>query len=96
MDNNLSLAVLAERFNYSPAYLSIFFKEQMGTNFSAYVDVMRMEHSIHLLRETNLSITEISDRVGYNSSNSFCRAFKRIFDISPGQYRRNQARQVRI
>lgn len=96
MDNSLSLAVLAERFNYSPAYLSIFFKEQMGINFSYYLEELRMEHAIRLLRETNLSIAEISDRVGYNSSNSFCRAFKRIFDMSPGEYRRNGVKQVRI
>lgn len=46
-----------------------------------------MAEAIKLLMESDMTITEIANSVGYNSSNSFCRAFKRKFQISPGQYR---------
>ncbi|MBM7583371.1 YesN/AraC family two-component response regulator [Caldicoprobacter guelmensis] len=87
-DKNLSLLVVAKRFNYSPAYLSLFFKEQMGNHFSSYLEEVRLNHAVNLLVNTNLSVSEIADAVGYNSSNSFCRAFRRRYGMSPGQYRR--------
>jgi AraC-like DNA-binding protein len=87
MNSSLSLSVLAEKFNYSPAYLSLLFKQQTGNNFSCYLEKIRMEHSTRLLKDTDMSIAQISELVGYNSSNSFCRVFKKAFHLSPGQYR---------
>ncbi len=86
-DRDLSLGMLAEKFNYSPAYLSLFFKEQFQTNFSNYLEEIRMDQATKLLIGSNRSIENIAYDVGYNSSNSFCRAFKRRFDITPGKYR---------
>ena len=86
-DRNLSLGMLAEKFNYSPAYLSLFFKEQFGSNFSTYLEEIRMAEAMRLLRECHRSIEKIAYEVGYNSPNSFSRAFKRKFGITPGQYR---------
>lgn len=40
------------------------------------------------MRDTHLSITEISERVGYASANSFTRAFKKIEHVTPTQYRK--------
>ncbi len=93
-DNNLSLSVLADKFNYSPAYLSLFFKEQMGNNFSDYLEEVRMNHAEDLLMNSFMSVSEIAEAVGYNSANTFCRAFRRIYGMSPGQYRRLQTRRV--
>jgi len=54
-DKNLSLSVLAEKFNYSPAYLTIFLKEQMGKSFSECLEEIRMNHAVRLLLDTNLA-----------------------------------------
>lgn len=78
---------VAERMNISAGYLSQFYKEQTGIGFSEYLEELRMEHAKQLLAITNLPVYEIARQAGYNSSNTFCRAFKRIHGVSATMYR---------
>jgi len=87
MDNGLSLVSVAYKFNLSEAYLSHFFKEQMGENFSTYLENLRMEKSMELLKNTDLPINVIADRVGYSSSATFCRAFRRKHGVNATAFR---------
>ncbi|WP_152395352.1 helix-turn-helix domain-containing protein [Paenibacillus guangzhouensis] len=91
MRTELSLSELAERFNYAEAYISYFFKEQTGVNFSDYLESIRMNHARRLLQESDMSVNEIAGWVGYYSLNSFSRAFKRANGVSATEFRR-QAR----
>jgi YesN/AraC family two-component response regulator len=84
---DLSLELLAEQLNVSKVYLSQFFKEQSGVNFSDYLESLRMDQAKELLRTTDLPVKEIVDLTGYYSSNTFGRAFRRIHGISPTEYR---------
>jgi two-component system response regulator YesN len=84
---DLCLDSVAERMNISTGYLSQFYKEQTGTNFSEYLEELRMEHAKALLARTDLPVYEIAQQVGYSSSNTFCRAFKRINGVSTTVYR---------
>lgn len=86
-DGNLGLANAAQAFGISEVYLSQFFKEQTGENFSNYMERKRMSHARELLRTTSLTIDEIAGRVGYFNTNTFYKAFKRIEGISPGAFR---------
>lgn len=87
MDSNLSLASLADAFHLSGPYLSRYFKDQAGTNFADYLCRLRIRKAKELLKEDRLSVSEIAERVGYNSSNSFIRTFKRYESVTPGAYR---------
>ncbi|MBQ7064468.1 MAG: helix-turn-helix transcriptional regulator [Firmicutes bacterium] len=87
MDSNLSLVWVADQFHLSGPYLSRYFKDQMGMNFADYLCRIRINKAKELLRNPALSINDISTMVGYNSSNSFIRTFKRYESITPGQYR---------
>ena len=86
-DQSITLTKLADRFHLSEAYLSWLFKEVSGENFSAYLERVRMKNAHALLSETNLSIDEIAKRTGYNSSDTFRKAFKRFHGITPLAYR---------
>ncbi|NOU89868.1 helix-turn-helix domain-containing protein [Paenibacillus sp. LMG 31460] len=88
MDSELCLDVVADRFRISKVYLSQFFKEQTGINFSDYLENLRMDRAKDLLQTTELTILEISDKVGYSSSNTFCRAFKRLHGVSATSYKK--------
>ena len=68
-------------------YLSFFLKENAHDTFLNYLTRLRLEEAKRLMRDTRLSITEISERVGYASANSFTRAFKKIEHVTPTQYR---------
>ena len=86
-DVDLTLTRVADQFNLTPNYLSIFFKENAHDTFLNYLTRLRLEEAKRLMRDTRLSITEISERVGYASANSFTRAFKKIEHVTPTQYR---------
>lgn len=86
-DSDFSLVRVADHFKLSDIYISNFLKEQCGITFSEYLSDLRMNKARELLANTDLNITNITLEVGYNSSNSFCRAFKRIHGISPTTYR---------
>ncbi|MFC7679638.1 helix-turn-helix domain-containing protein [Paenibacillus sp. GCM10028914] len=88
-ESDLSLSVLAAEARTSEAYISYFFKEQMGLNFSDYLEDIRMREAKQLLLESGKAISEIAAAVGYLSLNTFSRAFKRANGISATEYRRN-------
>ncbi|WP_243633146.1 helix-turn-helix domain-containing protein [Paenibacillus xerothermodurans] len=92
MQSELSLDYVADRFEVTKVYVSQFFKEQTGVNFFDYLENLRMNQAKRLLLETNLSVNEIANRVGYNSSNTFCRAFKRLNGVSTTSYRQSEQR----
>ena len=83
---DLSVTNLAQKFNLSEGYFSQFFKEQTGETFSHYLESLRIEYACSLLVETELSVSEIAYRSGYNNPTTFRRAFKRVKTISPTEY----------
>lgn len=86
---DLCLVAVADQFNMSEAYLSQFFKEQTGVNFSEYLERLRMDKAKELLMESRYSVNEISCKVGYSSTNTFGRAFKRVHGVSATSYKRS-------
>src|SRR5258708_6990314 len=64
------------------------FSELVGETPLEYLAQWRMTKAAQLLRDTDLSIGEVAERVGYQSEASFNRAFKRLERVTPGAYRR--------
>ena len=92
IDNNycnadLSLTLLAGKYDISEVYLSTFFKEQTGENFYTYLQNLRLHEAIKLLEQTSLSVAEISSSVGYSSYNTFSKTFKRVEGMSATDFR---------
>lgn len=87
MDSNLGLAKISSVFGISEGYVSSIFKEQDGINFADYVEQLRIEKACQLLKDDTYKITDISEMVGYNSVQSFRRAFKRVLGIKPTEFR---------
>lgn len=92
-DSGLSLTGIADMFSISETYLSNLFRQVLGINFSVYVEKIRMEKAKELLIMTDMTVSDISACVGYCSSNSFCRAFRRVTGISASQYRKERSGQ---
>ncbi|WP_409347164.1 helix-turn-helix transcriptional regulator [Paenibacillus sp. MBLB4367] len=83
---DLSLDQCAEICGLSPHYLSKMFKKTMDVSFIEFLTSHRLERAKGLLRETELSITDISEKVGYQPKN-FIRVFKKHTGLTPGQFR---------
>jgi two-component system response regulator YesN len=87
INKNLSLLMVAEYFSISESYLSFFFKEQTGTNFSTYLEKIRIESAREILINSDEPIHIIAGKVGYNSDKTFRRVFQKTYNISPGKFR---------
>ena len=89
-DENLTLALLAERFGFSYHYLSYYFNKQAKEGFSEYLNKIRIKKACELLRKNENSISEISRMIGYSDHAYFCRVFKKIIGQTPSHYRQIQ------
>ncbi|WP_270568104.1 helix-turn-helix transcriptional regulator, partial [Clostridium beijerinckii] len=84
---DLSLNEIALYVNVSPAYLSALFKKQIGENISTIITNVRIENACKLLENTNLSLKEISEKVGYVNQYYFSSCFKKKMNKNPSIYR---------
>lgn len=82
-----STTFMAEEFEMSLSYLSKYFKKYVGKNLSDYVMELKIEKAKELLRNEDMPIKDIAEKVGYYSVNSFNRRFKQITGHTPGEYR---------
>ena len=84
---SLSLNDVAAALNISVPYLAVLFKKETDANFGAHLLRIRMEKAKELLRTSGDTIAEISEKVGYSSSQYFAVCFKKYTGMSPGVYR---------
>jgi AraC family transcriptional regulator of arabinose operon len=84
----LTLPGLARMADWSVAHFSERFRQAYGVPPMEYVIRARIDHAAHLLRDVNLSVTEIARRVGYEDLYHFSKLFKRHRGVSPGRIRR--------
>lgn len=85
-DSQLSVKAAADKFDFSESYFSIIFKESVGEAFSTWLERVRITHAKQLLEE-GIGVEIVSERVGYNNSGTFRRAFKRATGISPTEWK---------
>jgi two-component system response regulator YesN len=88
-DTDLTLEVCARRMNYSPNYLTKVFRKETGINFSEYLSEYRMKMAKKWLVETDMKISEIAEKLKYNTPANFIRYFRKLEGCTPGQYREN-------
>ena len=88
LSERLSIVSVAQHVSLSPSYFSHLFKERTGMTVSAYVNTCRIEQAKHLLRESDISLAEIAQRLGFENQQYFSRVFKKALGIPPGRFRR--------
>lgn len=89
-DPSLCLNKISDEFHISESYFSHMFKEKTGTNFSTYLENVRMQEAMRLLKESDKNLSELYLLVGYNNVTTFRRAFKKTFGVTPSSIRENQ------
>jgi two-component system response regulator YesN len=82
----LCLQEVASHFSLTDGYLSHFFKDQTGENFTVYLENIRVAKACEMIKDGKYTMSEIAEKVGYNSSQAFRRAFKRVKGISPSEF----------
>lgn len=87
----LSVSDIAAACSVSEVYLRRIFKEAYGIAPRQYIQERRIAYARELLRETRESVTEIAEACGFSSVYHFCRAFKLVQGVTPGEYRRSSS-----
>ncbi|MDR2515294.1 MAG: helix-turn-helix domain-containing protein [Christensenellaceae bacterium] len=90
-DSELSASRLAETFRVSPEHISRVFKENTGVNLLRYLTKLRIERAkAILMEEKSPPLAVVAERVGYQSAQTFARAFKKEEGIPPGSFKQEQ------
>jgi AraC-like DNA-binding protein len=87
LDRDLPLEEIAGAAYLSPFHFSRVFKKLTGSSPHAYLATLRARRAQELLAETDMTITEVSARVGYTSSSHFTKAFRQSTGITPRAFR---------
>jgi YesN/AraC family two-component response regulator len=83
----IDLTDIADSFGFSSAYLTKVVREQLHTTPSKYLNEYRMMIAQQLLRDTSLSVKDITEKVGFVDPFHFSKRFKQCSGLSPAQYR---------
>lgn len=90
--NDGSLGELAEMLHYDFAWLSREIKRKVGKTYTELVQEKRLSQACYFLRNTDMSIDDISVRIGYDNVSYFHRIFKKTFGATPHRYRKMQTK----
>lgn len=84
----LSRKTAARFFNRHPNHFSRFFHAHARQNFRAYVNEIRLERSVHFLRDLRYNVTDVAGLCGFTDLQYFIRCFRQRFGFTPGEYRK--------
>ena len=90
-----SSAELAKACHISESQLRRQFLHAYGTSPIAYRNRLRCKIARELLLNRQLTVADVSQRIGYKSTSDFCRAFRKVYGASPSEYRKRHASTVR-
>ena len=88
MEERPTIEELSRQYHINPTTLKNAFKSVYGTSIAAHIKEHRMEQAAKMLKETDKSIAEIAQAVGYDSQSKFTAAFKSFFQVLPRDYRK--------
>ncbi len=88
MEKRITIEELSKQYLINPTTLKTAFKSVYGTSIAAHIKEHRMKKAAEMLRESNMSIAEIAQAVGYDSQSKFTAAFKTFFQVLPKDYKK--------
>ncbi len=79
---------LVAHSNYTHAHFLLLFKEQTGQTLISYITELRLNYAAQLLINTDVSVIQIANEVGYDNHSFFSQKFKQRFGVTPIAYRK--------
>ena len=91
MYSALTIDEICSKTNYSKAYLFRIFKAKTGKTIMAYFIELKINQAKQLLRENELSVREISEKLAFTTPDYFTKTFKRVTGLTPLSYKKRSA-----
>ncbi len=88
IDQEITLARMADHLNISKNYFCSLFKQETGINFLEYVTKVKMEWAKLLLKEGTYKTYKVSEMLGYREASYFSRLFRKYTGFSPAEYKK--------
>ena len=85
----ITVTNVANALNYSPKYFSRMFVNELGVPFNEYIKNLRLDYAYHLIKYSQLPISEICCRTGFSTPSHFSKCFKEQYGIAPSHLRGN-------
>jgi AraC-like DNA-binding protein len=85
---DIDLDSVARAIGAHPVTVSKLFAKNTGVGFHYYLQYQRCSHAAYLLKNTNMSVSDIAYESGFGSIRSFNRAFAAIYGVTPTEYRK--------
>lgn len=89
----LRIEYLADKFNYSPHYLSTFFKKHSGESLQQYILKYKLKLIENRLQYSDLSISQISHEFGFTDESHLNKIFRKYYGLPPGAYRNKMVKK---
>ena len=83
----ISVNDVIKHIGFSRSYFSTVFQKHIGCSMQEYLVHYRLKKSCELLAGTDLKVQEIAEKVGYENQMTFARIFKKVYGLSPTEYR---------
>ena len=81
------LSHLAETLHYDLYWLSRMVKKQTGKTYKELVQARRLQQAVYLLKNTDMTVADIGNAIGYDNLSYFHKIFKEKYQMSPKHYR---------
>lgn len=88
-NQTIRLDDLSSQFYISPTYICDLFRKHTDRTLTEYILDLRMTEASAMLKGTDMLVSQIASKVGYNDYYYFSRLFKKYYGISPTEYREN-------
>ena len=92
----ITLDKLSDLIGLNPAYLCRIFREKYGVSPIRYINSLRIKKAKELLMYSDMSITEVSEKTGFQTIHYFSRCFKAKEKMSPSEYKKNANSNVYV
>lgn len=79
--------MLSDKIGFTPGYLTTIFKEFYGVFIGNYIEEVRLTQANMKIKNLSFSIQEVANSCGYKNMNTFYKAFKRYYGVSPKEKR---------
>ncbi|ETI62140.1 helix-turn-helix domain-containing protein [Marinomonas profundimaris] len=90
MDRSITVESIASFLSVSVTHIDKYFKFEHQCSASDYIRKLKINHSIWLLSNTDIPISEVALRIGYNDQSAFNHSFKKQMGTTPLKYRKSQ------
>ena len=88
ISNKIDVNDIADTLGLTAIHISRVFKQQNGESLVQYINKQKMIHAIYLMKNSKLKIKDIAQSVGFDDQLYFNKVFKKYYDVSPREFRK--------